>query len=92
MTQNSNHAEPAAEVREPPSTRERIDALLDEALQETFPASDSSAIGSGIAEIKQEDLEQKLVNQRSIAYASLVTAMVAAAGSALPPPPQGATP
>lgn len=41
------------------SSRERIDALLDEALVESFPASDSSAIGSGIAAIKQEHRERK---------------------------------
>lgn len=50
MTQSSKHPHsvPAA------SPRERIDALLDEALRESFPASDSSAIGTGIAAIKQE--------------------------------------
>ena len=37
-----------------PTSRERIDALLDEALMESFPASDSSAIGSGMAAIKEE--------------------------------------
>ena len=36
------------------TSRERIDALLDESLMESFPASDSSAIGSGIAAIKEE--------------------------------------
>jgi hypothetical protein len=41
-----------------PSARERIDALLDQALAKSFPASDSSAIGSSIAAIKQEDRER----------------------------------
>ena len=42
-----------------PTSRERIDALLDEALAETFPASDSSAIASGIALIKREHRERE---------------------------------
>lgn len=47
--------------------RERIDALLDEALQETFPASDSSAIGSGLAAIKQEDRESRIIHRTPVA-------------------------
>lgn len=34
--------------------RERIDALLDEALEESFPASDSGAISSSTTAIKNE--------------------------------------
>lgn len=50
---------PAHPVTTPESTaRERIDALLDQALTESFPASDSSAIGSSIAAIKQEDRDR----------------------------------
>jgi hypothetical protein len=41
------------------ATRRRIDELLDEALAETFPASDSTAINSSIAAIKQEHHERK---------------------------------
>jgi hypothetical protein len=55
MTQPSTHPEHARA----PSSRERIDALLDEALAESFPASDPSAIGSGIAAIKQEHRERE---------------------------------
>lgn len=40
------------------TARERIDALLDEALMESFPASDSCAIGSGTAAIKQNYRER----------------------------------
>jgi hypothetical protein len=39
------------------SESERIDALLDEALEESFPASDSGAISSGITAIKNERCE-----------------------------------
>lgn len=53
MTQSPPHPDRTYE----PSTRERIDALLDEALAESFPASDSIAIGSGVAAIKQEHRE-----------------------------------
>jgi hypothetical protein len=53
MTQSSKHPHPVPAA----SQRERIDALLDEALRESFPASDSSAIGTGIAAIKQERRE-----------------------------------
>lgn len=59
MTQPSIPADPTSGA----SPRERIDALLDEALKETFPASDSSAIGSGVAVIKQEHRERKLIDQ-----------------------------
>lgn len=38
----------------PATKRERIDALLDEALVESFPASDSSSISSGTTAIKNE--------------------------------------
>jgi hypothetical protein len=57
MTQPSKHPHPTPTPAT--SSRERIDALLDEALKESFPASDSSAIGSGIAAIKREDRERK---------------------------------
>lgn len=57
MTQLSKHPHPTPVP--PSSSRKRIDALLDEALKESFPASDSSAIGSGIAAIKQEHRERK---------------------------------
>lgn len=40
------------------SARERIDALLDEALMESFPASDSFAIGSSISAIKRDHRER----------------------------------
>ena len=55
MTQSPPYPDPASE----PSSRERIDALLDEALAESFPASDSSAIGSGVAAIKQKHREPR---------------------------------
>jgi hypothetical protein len=51
MTQLSKHH--AKEAQELPA-RERIDALLDDALMDTFPASDPTAIGSGTAAIKKE--------------------------------------
>lgn len=54
MTQSSPHADLIGE----PSVRERIDALLDQALVESFPASDSISIGSSIAAIKQEDRQR----------------------------------
>lgn len=38
----------------PTTRRERIDLLLDEALEESFPASDSSAIGSSTTAIRNE--------------------------------------
>lgn len=38
----------------PATERERIDALLDEALEESFPASDSGSISSGTTAIKNE--------------------------------------
>jgi hypothetical protein len=53
MSQSPPHPDPASK----PGSRERIDALLDEALAESFPASDSSAISSGVAAIKQEHRE-----------------------------------
>lgn len=40
-----------------PPRDEQIDALLDEALMESFPASDSSAIGSGTTAIKRNHRE-----------------------------------
>jgi hypothetical protein len=55
MTQPLKHADPLPAS----SSRQRIDALLDEALAESFPASDSSAIGSGTAAIKQEHRERE---------------------------------
>lgn len=55
MTQSPPYPDPASE----PSSRERIDALLDEALAESFPASDSSAIGSGVAAIKRKHREPR---------------------------------
>lgn len=55
MTLSPTHPDPTPE----PSSRERIDALLDEALAELFPASNSSAIGTGIAAIKKEHREDK---------------------------------
>lgn len=57
MTQPSKH--PQHTPMPATSSRERIDALLDEALVESFPASDSSAIGSGTAAIKQEHRERR---------------------------------
>lgn len=54
MMGSSDKPSPAPDA----SARERIDALLDEALKESFPASDSSAIGSGISAIKQEDRQR----------------------------------
>lgn len=62
MAQPSIHADPTTER----SSRERIDALLDEALEETFPASDSSAIGSDVAVIKQELQEPKIIDPTSV--------------------------
>ena len=53
MTSSSKHPHPVPAA----TPRERIDALLDEALRESFPASDSSAIGTGTAAIKQEHRE-----------------------------------
>lgn len=38
-----------------PGWGERIDALLDEVVAESFPAGDLGAIGSGIAAIKDTD-------------------------------------
>lgn len=55
MTQSPTHLDPTAES----DVRTPINALLDEALAESFPASDSSAIGTGIAAIKKEDCENK---------------------------------
>jgi hypothetical protein len=51
MAKPSKHHPGAAQE---PRSRERIDALLDEALKETFPASDPLAIGSVTAAIKKE--------------------------------------
>jgi hypothetical protein len=39
----------------PASRSERIDTLLDEALKESFPASDAISIASGVAAIKREE-------------------------------------
>jgi hypothetical protein len=39
----------------PVSQRERIDTLLDEALKESFPASDPISIATGVAEVKKDD-------------------------------------
>lgn len=61
MTQSSKHLDPKPE----PGSRERIDALLDEALAESFPASDSIAIGSSIAAIKQEHREREGTDRSS---------------------------
>ena len=54
MTPTSKQPDPAPDG----TSRERIDALLDEALKESFPASDSSAIGTGTSAIKQEHRER----------------------------------
>lgn len=54
MTPSSKHPDPAAAS----TPRERIDALLDEALRESFPASDSSAIGTGTTAVKREHRER----------------------------------
>ena len=54
MTPSPTNPEPIPES----SVRERIDALLDQALAESFPASDSIAIGSSIAAIKHEARER----------------------------------
>lgn len=62
MAQPSIPADPTTER----SSRQRIDALLDEALEETFPASDSSAIGSGVAVIKQEPQEPKIIDPTNV--------------------------
>lgn len=59
MTQAPNQGDPAHQ----PTTRERIDALLDQALAESFPASDSSAVGSSIAAIKEQDRERNRVKR-----------------------------
>ena len=45
------------------TARERIDALLDEALMESFPASDSCAIGSGTTAIKRSHRERLAANE-----------------------------
>ena len=66
MTRPSNRPDLTRKSSPKPTARERIDALLDEALKETFPASDSSAIGSGIAVIKQEQRERKIIDQTNI--------------------------
>ena len=59
MTQSPIHLGATRVLASEPAVRKRIDALLDEELGETFPASDSSAIGSGIAVIKQESRERE---------------------------------
>jgi len=41
------------------SQRKRIDALLDAALAESFPASDSISISSGVKAIKEGDDKPK---------------------------------
>lgn len=51
MTQSPTASDPAPDR----TARELIDAMLDEALAESFPASDSISIGSSIAAIKLED-------------------------------------
>lgn len=48
----------------PATKRERIDALLDEALMESFPASDSIAISSGVAVIKEEHRNRDATDQQ----------------------------
>lgn len=53
MTRSTQTSRPV-----PDTARERIDALLDEALMESFPASDSIAISSGVAVIKDEHRER----------------------------------
>lgn len=55
MTQSPMYFRPTSDR----TSRERIDARLDEALAESFPASDSSAIVSSIASIKQEHRDRK---------------------------------
>lgn len=62
MAQPSIHSDPTTGR----SSRQRIDALLDEALEETFPASDSSAIGSGVAVIKQEPPEPRIIDPTNV--------------------------
>lgn len=51
MTHTTGHADTATPTA---TERERIDALLDKALEESFPASDSSSISSGTTAIKNE--------------------------------------
>lgn len=41
------------------SRRERIDTLLDEALKESFPASDAISIAAGVAAIKEDDIDAR---------------------------------
>lgn len=72
MTQSSNHVDPIRGPGSECTARERIDALLDEALKETFPASDSSAIGSGIAVIKREYREQQVIEQTNVGTSSKI--------------------
>jgi hypothetical protein len=45
---------PSDHLTAPATRRERIDLLLDEALEESFPASDSSAISSSTTAIRNE--------------------------------------
>lgn len=47
-------AKPSDHLPAPATRRERIDVLLDEALEESFPASDSSAISSSTTAIRNE--------------------------------------
>lgn len=58
MSQPTRQSDPATE-------RERIDALLDEALQESFPASDSSSISSGTTAIKDERRDRGTEGERT---------------------------
>lgn len=54
MTTFSNQSDVESQI----TARERIDALLDEALMESFPASDSCSISSGTRAIKQDYVER----------------------------------
>jgi len=54
MSTSSKQPDPRSDA----TAREQIDALLDEALMESFPASDSCAIGSGTTAIKKNHRER----------------------------------
>ncbi len=61
MTSSSRPLDSATDA----TTREQIDALLDEALKESFPASDSIAIGSGTTAIKQNHRDRVAASKES---------------------------
>ena len=73
MMPPSNHLDPTRGHGSGPAARERIDALLDEALQDTFPASDSSAIGSRIAVIEHEHRYHKIIKRTNVATAPMTS-------------------